>query len=248
MINVSIRFYEELNYFVTQEKRKIASQYSCQEGTTVKALIEDLGVPHTEVDLVLVNSQSVDFGYKLANGDMVSVYPVFESFDISPVSRVRPQALRNTRFILDVHLGRLAVKLRMLGFDTSYSNAYTDETLARLSREQKRIILTRDRELLKRKIITHGYYVKLKKPTKQMIEVLNRFDLWQSIYPFSRCLECNTKLKVVEKKEILDKVPKKVYRLYTEFKVCPDCQRIYWKGSHWQHMKQKIEALKDIKG
>ncbi len=234
---VSIRFYEELNFFLAKDKRKTRFKTQFWFGDTIKALIESLGIPHTEVDLILVNQNSVSFSYQLKNGDRVSIYPVFESFNIASLTKVRPEPLRETKFILDVHLGRLARYLRMLGFDTLYANSYDDETLSRISKAERRIVLSRDRGLLKRRIITHGYCIRSHNPSEQLIEVIKRFDLNQNLNPFSLCLECNEALLNITKKEIQAKVPPLVFSRYNSFCVCPACHRIYWKGSHWERMR-----------
>jgi len=237
----TLRFYEELNFFLAPEKRKLDLQVRFYRGTTVKKIIEDTGVPHTEVDMVLVNGGSVDFSYQLQGGDRISVYPVFESFDIRGVSKVRPEPLRSTRFILDVHLGKLATSLRMLGFDALYSNTFEDKHLVEVALKESRIILTRDRELLKRRTITHGYFIRSKDALSQLGEVIRRFQLEAEIRPFSRCLRCNLVLESVGKDEIEGKVPPLVLEQYFEFRSCPGCGRVYWKGTHWEHMKSRIE-------
>jgi uncharacterized protein with PIN domain len=162
-------------------------------------VIESLGVPHGEVDLILVNGESVDFSALLPDGARVSVYPVFEAIDIGPIARVRPEPLRETRFVLDVHLGRLAAYLRLLGFDASWRNDYGDAILVQLSGAERRILLTRDRELLKRSSVTHGYWIRETQPSKQLVEVVRRFDLFRSAAPFRRCLRCNHLLEEVDK-------------------------------------------------
>jgi uncharacterized protein with PIN domain len=236
----TFRFYEELNDFLPENKKKRSFSAAFHPGDTVKAAIESLGVPHTEVDLVLVNGESVCFGHQVQQGDRISVYPVFESMDISSLSKVRPEPLRRTRFVLDVHLGRLAKLLRMLGFDSLYSNDYDDDSLSRISREQSRIILTRDRELLKRSLITHGYCLRSDQPLEQLEEVLKRFDLKEKILPFSRCLRCNSRLENVDSKALPSSVPAYVARSYKRFQSCPDCGRVYWRGSHWEHMRRVL--------
>jgi uncharacterized protein with PIN domain len=242
-VTVTIRFYEELNHFLPPDRRKRDYQVTAPKGSTVKKIIEDQGVPHTEVDLVLVNGASEDFSYKLEPGDRLSVYPVFESFDIAAASRVRPQPLREVRFILDVHLGKLAGLLRMLGFDALYSNSAGDDELARISGEESRILLTRDRELLKRKIVTHGYFVRSRRGAEQAAEIVRRFQLQRLIRPFTRCLRCNVPLHAVDPVDVSGKVPVFVEQNYRIFHRCPVCGRLYWKGTHWQRMKERIEAL-----
>lgn len=239
----SIRFYAELNDFLPPDQRQKTLTYAFEWSASVKDVIEALGVPHTEVDLILANGISVDFTYLVRNGDWISVYPVFEAIDISPLVRVRPRPLRETRFVLDVHLGRLAVYLRMLGFDTLYRNDYPDEELARISSSQGRILLTRDRGLLKRSMVTHGYWIRSTSPQQQLVEVLRRFDLLASLKPFSRCLHCNGLLEGVDKEAISDQLPPKTGQYYDEFHRCRDCGRIYWPGSHFQRMQQFIQSI-----
>jgi len=236
-MEVQVRCYEELNFFLPPQSRKCDFGAPFHKGDTIKALIESLGIPHTEVDLVLVNGRSVGFRHQLREGDRLSVYPVFESMDISRLSRVRPRPLRSIRFVLDVHLGRLAKLLRMIGFDTLYSNACDDETLSRISRAEERILLTRDRELLKRAAVSHGYCVRSPVPREQLQEVIGRFDLRRKMNPFTLCLRCNSPLARIPRRSAAARVPPLVARRYRRFRVCPTCGRLYWRGSHWEHMK-----------
>jgi uncharacterized protein len=237
------RFYAELNDFLPPGRRTITFAHSFEGRTSIKDMIEAFGVPHTEVDLILANSGSVDFSYIVQDGDRVSVYPVFESLDITSLVRVRCRPLRVTRFVLDVHLGKLAAYLRMLGYDTLYRNDCQDEELACLSRGQKRILLSRDRGLLKRSLVTHGYYVRETSPLRQLAEIVRRFDLSGSAEPFRRCLRCNDLLRPVSKEDIVDRLLPATCRYYREFRRCQRCDRIYWKGSHYQRMKQAVDDV-----
>lgn len=239
----TFRFYAELNDFLPAEKRQRAFEHTFELPGSVKDMIESLGVPHTEIDLILVNGRSVDFSYLVQNGDRVSVYPMFESIDITPVLQVRPEPLREPRFVLDVHLGQLAIYLRMLGFDTLYRNDYADDELAAISSRERRILLTRDRGLLKRSIVSHGYCLRATQPRRQLLEVLRRFDLAAAITPFRRCLHCNSLLRPVDKNAIINRLPPKTAQYYDEFRCCPACDRIYWEGSHFQRMRQFIEQV-----
>ena len=124
MHKATFRFYEELNDFLPKEKRKKRFEHNFIDRASVKDVIESFGVPHTEVDLIIVNGESKNFSYIINDGDDISVYPVFESIDISNLQKLRPEPLREPKFILDVHLGTLARYLRMLGFDTNYRNDY----------------------------------------------------------------------------------------------------------------------------
>lgn len=245
---ITIRFYEELNDFLPPEQRKVAFVHRFKEAGSIKDLIESLGVPHTEIDLILVNGQSVDFQYPVQNGDRVSVYPMFEAMDISPVTQLRPRPLRVTRFVLDTHLGRLAAYLRMLGFDTLYRNDYDDPTLARISTDEHRILLTCDRKLLMRKQITRGYYVRERQPRKQLLDIIARFDLFDAPQAFTRCMRCNGAIRPVAKDTIAEHLQPRTKLHYNEFWQCDQCKNIYWKGSHYQRMLQLIGSLESQHG
>ena len=237
---ITVRFYEELNFFLEPGRRRQSSPVPFRPGDTVKVLIESLGVPHTEVDLVLADGRSVSFSHRLRDGERISVFPVFESLDIGSLTRVRATPLREPRFVLDVHLGRLAKMMRMLGFDSLYSNSMEDRSLAEVSSRERRILLTRDRELLKRSLVSHGYYVRSPRPREQLREILRRFDLGPRVRPFTLCLRCNEPLETVEKKEIQRQIPAHVARTYGRFRRCPTCGRIYWQGSHWETMRKSL--------
>jgi uncharacterized protein with PIN domain len=237
------RFYAELNDFLPAPRKQTAFAHIFAGRVSVKDMIESLGVPHTEVDLILVDGRSVDFSYLVRDDDRISVYPVFESIDIAPLVRVRPQPLREPRFVLDTHLGQLATYLRMLGFDTLYQNDQPDEELAHLSSQEGRILLTRDRGLLKRSIVTHGYCVRETNPRHQLVEVLRRFDLFDAATPFRRCMRCNGLLQPVSKAAICDRLPPRTRQYYDEFRLCQGCDQIYWKGSHYRRMQQFIKSV-----
>jgi len=246
MINykfVSIRFYEELNDFLTQDKRKKQFIHKFIDRTSVKDLIESLGVPHTEVDMILVNGKSVSFDYLINHKDDISVYPVFESFDVSEVQHLRPEPLRNSKFLCDVHLGKLAKNLRMLGIDTLYFNVISDSEIVNISVNERRAILTRDSELLKIKAVTHGYYIRNSDPIKQTGEVISRFQLEKSAQLFSRCLECNALLTCVNKEIISDRIPQKVKESQSEYFICEKCNKIFWKGTHYLNMLSKLKTI-----
>ena len=237
------RFYAELNDFLPVAKRQQTFTLTFEVKSSVKDMIEALGVPHTEVDLILVNGGSVDFSYLVQDGDQISVYPMFEALDISPLVRLRPQPLRESRFVLDVHLGRLTTYLRMFGFDALYRNDYNDDELAHISSSEGRILLTRDRGLLKRSIVTHGYCLRATNPRQQLLEVLRHFDLFGQLKPLQRCLQCNGLLEPVDKAAINHRLLPKTGEYYHEFCRCQNCDRIYWQGSHYQRMQQFIDSV-----
>ncbi len=243
MVTATFRFYEELNTFLPSERRKRAFDVVSARAATTKHMIEALGVPHTEVELVLVNGETVDFDRLLRDGDCVSVYPKFETFDITPLLRVRDHPLRTNRFIADAHLGGLAHLLRMAGFDTLYDNNFLDSVIASIAEKEARIVLTRDRELLKRRIITHGCYVHALKPAQQLKEILERLDLARSARPFTLCLQCNAPLRSIEKVLVEDRLPPKVRAHFDRFSTCDLCQRVFWEGTHWRSMQALLAEL-----
>ena len=244
----SFRFYAELN-----DHLPLPQQYKTLEKTfftssTVKDMIESFGVPHTEVDLIVANGRSADFSYLVQNGDRIAVYPTFESFDIGSEQRLRPQPLRNPKFMLDVHLGKLAAYLRMLGFDTEYGRSLTDAQLAEVSARNHRILLTRDRGLLKHSAVTHGYWIRETNSRRQIEEVMHRFDLARSVRPFTRCMACNGVLEPASKNEVRNSVPGHSVQRYDEFHRCTQCGRIYWKGSHYERMRRWVKELASLWG
>lgn len=244
--SVTIRYYEELNDFIRNYPPREDIQFSFTGRRSVKDLIESFGVPHTEVDMILVNGDAVDFSYVVKDGDRISVYPVFERLDISGLSPLRGKPLRNSRFVLDVHLGKLARDLRMLGFDTDYAPDRDDPELAEISVSEGRILLTRDRGLLKRKIITHGLYVHSDNPELQLKEILIKLDLSGQIAPLTRCLCCNGVLKRLEGAELerlRSDIPPKVQERQDEYSFCPACDKVFWKGDHFTSMMERIRDL-----
>lgn len=240
MVTATFRFYEELNDFLPPHRRRKDLTTRCARAATTKHMIEAIGVPHTEVELILVNGESSSFDRLLEEGDRVAVYPKFESLDISELLRVRTHPLREMRFVADAHLGGLARFLRMAGFDTLYDNNYMDEDIERTAIVENRIVLTRDRELLKRRGITHGCYVHAIRSEEQFREIVRRLDLAASIKPFTLCLKCNAPLRQVDKADILDRLPPSVREHHNEFCMCGTCQGIFWKGSHWQRMRAAL--------
>ncbi|MBD3305778.1 twitching motility protein PilT [candidate division KSB3 bacterium] len=243
MFQVTLRFYEELNDFLPPQRRKIDFSHTLAGKTSVKDLIESLGVPHTEVDLILVNQESVAFSYTVQPDDRISVYPVFEAFDISAMTKLRPTPLRTTRFILDVHLGKLAVYLRFVGCDALYRNDYQDDEIAAIAARDHRIVLTRDRKLLHRTIITHGYWIRATDPRQQFAEVVQRFHLTFPSPFRQRCSRCNTPLAPISREQLTAHVDPTTLAYYEEFYHCPTCDTIYWKGTHYHNMLKQLGQI-----
>lgn len=206
-------------------------------------MIEALGVPHTEVEVICVDGVSVDFAHRLQDGECVSVYPAFSSIEVAPLLRLRPPPAVPGRFIADAHMGQLAKGLRMLGFDVLYRNDYSDAELARTAAEEDRIVLTRDRDLLIRKEIVRGCYLHALDIDAQMAEVIGRYKLAPLVRAFTRCLTCNGELRAVDKQEVAHRVPYHSRQFYERFYECAGCAQVYWEGSHVARMRLRVEAM-----
>jgi hypothetical protein len=243
MTEVTVRVYGPLNDFLPLDRRQIEMPCAADSRQSVKDLIESLGVPHPEIDLILVNGVSAPFDYAVQGGDRIAVFPPFTSVDIGMLSRVRPQPLDAVRFVADVHLGTLARRLRLLGLDTAYRADANDAELAEQADREKRILLTRDLALLKRRRVAHGYFVRETLPHPQLVEVLRRFGPLD-VHPFSRCLRCNDVLRDVPKSAIDAALLPRIRQHFDQFKACAGCGRVYWKGSHWERLVQAVEVAR----
>lgn len=235
------RFYEELNDFLPTEARRKAFPVAIDRARSVKDAIESVGVPHTEVDLILVDGASVGFGHVLRGGERVAVYPVFERLDIAPLTRLRPRPLREPRFVADTHLGKLARHLRLAGFDCLWENDFRDEEIVAFSVAQKRIVLTRDLGILKRSAIERGYFVRATESGAQLREVVLAFQLENCLRPFSRCRACNAELHEVSKESVFERLPNEVRLRFDRFTECPQCLRVFWQGTHYERLLRLLK-------
>jgi uncharacterized protein with PIN domain/sulfur carrier protein ThiS len=236
------RYYAELNDFLPPARRFAAFAHRFALPAAVKDMIESMGVPHTEVDVIFVNGIPVDFSHAVQDGDRISVYPAFRTLDTRPLLQLRPP-LHDRHFVLDTHLGRLARYLRMLGIDSDYEINREDKELSLISHNEERILLTRDCGLLKRGEVVYGYFVRATEPKLQVVEVVKRFELFSAVSPFRRCLRCNALLNSVAKESIIDRLQPKTSQYYNEFRLCPACNRIYWAGSHHEHMQRFVQRI-----
>lgn len=238
-----LRFYAELNDYLPVEKRQKSFIHYFTLNPSIKDIIEACGVPHPEIDIILVNNESVDFNYTLKDEDSVSIYPVFESLDVSPLIRLRARPLRVTRFIVDETLGKLVNKLRLFGFDSIYENTKDMNNFIEKALSDKRIILTKSQGLLKYKRITHGYWVRAIEANEQIKEIISRFDLHAQINPFERCMVCNGQIKPVSKDSLSDVLAENTKKYFNDFWQCTECKKIYWQGSHYQKMLEQLNRI-----
>ena len=246
---IDLRAYGPLNDFLPGPLRGHTIRRRLHGTPAVKDVIEAAGIPHPEVQLVCVNGDPVGFGHRLGPGDRVAVYPPFRTVALGPVLLAGPPPLppNETTFVLDGHLGRLAAYLRLSGFDTLYRRDAADDELARLAGDG-RVLLTRDLGLLKRSAVVRGAFVRSDRPSEQLIETFQRFDLAGAVRPFARCLRCNRLLEPADRGSARDLVPPRVYREQAEFRRCPACGQLFWRGSHVARMSRLLERAVDAAG
>jgi hypothetical protein len=239
----SFNFFNGLESLLVHKYRSAPVVYRFRDHPGVKDPIETMGIPHTEVDVILANGRSVGFDYQLSHGDTIAVYPPFSTAPTVPLVRLSQAITSPATFVLDVHLGKLARRLRLLGFDTLYRNDFTDTEILRLAVEQERILLTRDLGILKHRRLAHGALVRSDYVDEQVRQVLARYHLHGQIRPWLRCMICNGLIETVTKGEVLQRLEPKTRRYYEEFQRCTGCGQLYWKGSHHEKIEKWLENM-----
>ncbi|RDV14960.1 hypothetical protein DXT99_11780 [Pontibacter diazotrophicus] len=237
----TIEFFGSLNDFPALSGKESKLQYRFAGTPAVKDAIEAIGVPHPEVDVILLNDMPVDFTHPLQAGDKVAVYPAEANRGWPESFSLQANYPAPDRFVLDVHLGKLARALRMLGFDTCYENDYSDKAIAHIAATEERIVLTRDVGLLKHKSIRWGYWLRSQHLEEQLTEVVNYYNLRHKLTPFTRCLACNGSIAQVPKDSVIEQLPPKTKLYFDAFYQCDSCNRVYWKGSHYERMQRFIQ-------
>ncbi len=243
MSKATFRFYEELNDFLPRHRRKTDFEAEFTARRSIKDMIEALGVPHTEIDLILANGKSVDFKYILKDGNRISVYPVFESLESEKVTHKQKKPLRRTRFIADFNLGNIVRYMRVLGFDIYSDSSLTRDKIIELSKKENRIILTTSRTPLKFKDISHGIFLRPGSVEEQIRYVMDYLDIKDKVKPFSRCLRCNEKLTSIPIEGISDRIPPGTKSFCNEYTYCETCDKIFWRGSHVDEMQKVVERI-----
>ncbi|HET9451218.1 MAG TPA: Mut7-C RNAse domain-containing protein [Aggregicoccus sp.] len=248
MKQATVRLYGALEDFLAPAQRGAELTPAFTGSPSVKDLLESLGVPHPELDVVLLDGHPVGLDARVEDGSRIAAYPAFTQLDVPPTQRVAPSLPAELRFVVDVGLGRLAGLLRMLGLDALWRNDAKDAELARLSSSEQRILLTRDVGLLKRSEVVHGYYPRATDPSHQLIEVVRRFRLAERMRPFTRCLACNTPLLPAALEAVRERVPPRVAATFHRFRTCPTCQRVFWEGSHHARMERVVQRMRELVG
>jgi len=238
---VRLLFHGDLTVFLRSRTSHAAIERPLAEKTSIKDVIESCGVPHPEVDLILVDDQPVGFDYTLASDSKADVFPV-ENCDTNRTEK-RFQTIGISRFVADGHLGGLTRHLRLLGFDVAYPKNADDRQLLEVMARENRALLTRDRRLLMHAVVQHGYCPRSQNADEQTIEVIRRFDLSKLVAPFTRCLRCNARLEAAAKADVIDRLEPLTKIYYDQFRRCPDCKQIYWSGSHFPKLQKRVEEI-----
>ncbi len=238
-----VRFHDALTDFLPAARRSSSIEYAFDDVPAIKDAIEALGVPHPEVDRIDVNGVPVGFGWRLRDGDRVEVWPAVRLAVGAPASGLVPPTPAPPCFLLDTHLGRLAGYLRMLGFDTAYGNHADDADLADRSAAQSRILLTRDRGLLRRGVVRHGYFLRSDDPRHQLDEIVARYALAAEAHPFTRCIRCNGRIETVPRALVAHQLQPRTLRYYDAFGRCASCGEVYWQGSHYDRMRRVVDEV-----
>ena len=239
---VRLRFQGGLDYFLKAAPTRGQVERQLKEPTSVKDAIESCGVPHPEIDRILVNGVPVSFTHILRDNIEIDLYPV--GFTDSPLPGEPLQHRHANRFIIDGHLGKLARNLRFLGIDVAYDPKLHDPELLQVMIAEQRALLTRDRRLLMHSVVSDGYCPRSADPTEQTVEVVRRFDLSSELKPFIRCIECNAPLQQVDKAEVLDQLEPLTRIYYNEFRRCTGCGKIFWRGSHYAKLEDFLQRLR----
>jgi uncharacterized protein with PIN domain len=241
---VSVRFYGALNDFLAPPRRGRRFAHALREAASVKDVIEALGVPHPEVDAIVIDGVAAAFTARLQGGERVSVYPRLREFDIGGLRRLSGDPPEPARFAVDAHLNKLASWLRLAGFDAVVEP--DDVALAAIAAREGRVLLTRDVALLKRSVVTHGYWVRHTDPERQLSEVLHRFGLGDRMDAFTRCVRCNSLLDAVTAEAVAERLPPRTRAQFSDFRQCPSCSRVYWKGSHYTRLRALLDRVRAI--
>jgi len=239
---VRLNFHGDLDFFLPSKTRRKSIERSLSEKTSIKDVIESCGVPHPEVDLIIVNGEAVNFEYSVMSDAEFDVYP--PGIQSPHTRKKRLQVHTIMRFVSDGHLGRLTRNLRLLGFDVAYDPRAHDRRLLEVMERENRALLTRDRRLLMHAVVKTGYCPRSEFADEQTIEVIRRFDLFRFIAPFTRCLRCNAPLQEIAKADIIEELEPLTKIYYEQFRRCTGCSQIYWAGSHFPKLQERLEQIR----
>lgn len=242
-MHIFINFHEQLNFFLKDRHKGRSIKYPLTRRASVKDIIESFGIPHTETGCILFNNTLVDFSFVPESCGTLQVDAILEPFKLLQPSLLRPKPADNIKFIADVNVIKLGRLLILLGFDVVFSSSWSDKNIADMADKTGRIVLTRDTGLLKRSKIVFARRIRADLPYDQLVETIRFFGLAPLISLFSRCTQCNRKLNPVPKKEVLHLLEPKTKLYFNSFFQCPECKKVFWRGSHYDHILNKMASL-----
>lgn len=222
-----------LGDFLPRARRDVAFDLAFELPVGLRDLIQSTGVPHVEVDRIEINGAAADWSRVVDDGARVEVHPRYP-LEAAPAK---------PRFLLDAHLGKLTGYLRLVGFDSAHDPEVDDPALVEWSLDEDRWLLTRDRGLLMHGSLRCGSYVREIEPVSQAVEVVRRFALRSVAAPFTRCMACNGVLGSAGPNDVAGRVPAGVAARHSEFRRCPDCERVYWEGSHHRRLRTLVREI-----
>lgn len=236
-------FHGNLKTLLPPRKRMATSvDYLLTRRASIKDIIESLRIPHSEIGHIMRQGEELSFSTIPATHERIDIHPIRAPFDVRIPTRLRPEPFDDVRFLVDINVGKLTSLLRMAGFDTASTAGLSSQEIAEKAIREQRILLSRNRDLLKLRAIVFAHLVRTQQPLKQLSEVLHLYGLTQDVHPFSRCLRCNILLEPVNKAEIMARLEPLTKQYYDRFYRCSACDRIYWRGSHHEHMLEVITA------
>jgi uncharacterized protein with PIN domain len=244
---LEMRFDEELWLFLAARDRRARTRVAYDGTSSLGHVVESLGVPLTEVGTLRVDGERVATSHRPRDGALVEVSPIVRPQPV-PMSEPDPNSAAGStpdgetmpRFLLDVHLGTLARRLRLLGLDAAYRCDSDDDALLREANVEQRVLLTQDRGLLRRRRLWFGAFVRGANPDQQLADVLDRFA--PDLAPWTRCLACDGLLTQVPKREVEDELQPGTRRTYDAFARCRSCGRVYWPGAHYARLTEIVHA------
>ncbi len=229
-------FAPELRFFLAPRRRDTVLHARADSTSTLAHLVQSHGVPMTEVGTLLLDGIPVEPGTIPAPGQRI---------DITPVTYPQATPLP-LRFLLDVHLGTLARRLRLLGLDTAYDNDRDDPSLFQQANSERRVLLTRDRGLLSRAGLRAGAHIRHMRPDDQLREVLERFV--PDLAPWTRCPACNGVLVGTDKQRVAAELQAGTRAAFDAFARCSACDRVYWPGAHHSHLAEIVRTAQETVG
>lgn len=223
--------------------------YPLSRRASIKDILESLGIPHTEVGKIILDKKEQRFEKIAENGEHYEIHPLSPALPPTEGTILRPEPFKSCcRFLVDINVGRLAGLLRMAGFDAENANKEsTTRAIAKKAVAEDRILLTRNKDLLKHRELVYARLVRNQDPDLQLREVISLYSLENLLQPFTRCISCNGLLADVKKEAIVDRLLPLTKKFFNRFRICSDCHKIYWQGSHHDRMTKKLEMITDKK-